>query len=58
MAGIILFVAMISCVVLTIKHRKEVKRQDISKQNSSNKENSILMVIPKLHNGVEGIKYE
>ncbi|MCC8417036.1 MAG: NADH-quinone oxidoreductase subunit J [Rickettsia endosymbiont of Bryobia graminum] len=58
MAGIILFVAMISCVVLTVKHRKEVKRQDISKQNSSNKENSILMVTPKLHDGVEGIKYE
>lgn len=58
MAGIILFVAMISCVVLTIKHRKEVKRQDISKQNSSNKENSILMVNPKLYEGIEGIKYE
>ncbi|XVN43290.1 MAG: NADH-quinone oxidoreductase subunit J [Candidatus Rickettsia vulgarisii] len=58
MAGIILFIAMISCVTLTVRHRKEVKRQDISKQNKSNKEDSILMVSPKLYEGVEGIKYE
>lgn len=58
MAGIILFIAMISCVTLTIRHRKEVKRQDVYKQNRTNTEDSILMVTPKLYEGVEGIKYE
>ena len=57
-AGLILFVAMISCITLTIRHRSGVKRQDVSEQNAKNKENAILMVTPDIGKGVEGIKYE
>ena len=57
-AGLILFVAMISCITLTIRHRNGVKRQDVSEQNARNKENAILMVTPGIGKGVEGIKYE
>jgi NADH-quinone oxidoreductase subunit J len=57
-AGLILFVAMISCITLTLRHRSGVKRQNISEQIAKNKENSIFMVKPALNNGVEGIKYE
>ncbi len=58
MAGIILLVAMISCIILTIRHSKDVKRQNITNQNSKNKENSIIMLDPPFNEGVEGIKYE
>ncbi|KAJ6644974.1 NADH-quinone oxidoreductase subunit L, partial [Pseudolycoriella hygida] len=44
MAGIILFVAMISCIILTLRHSKVVRRQNIAKQNSKNKENSIQII--------------
>jgi len=57
-AGIILFVAMISCITLTMRSRSGVKRQDINMQNSKNKANSIVMVKPALNEGIEGIKYE
>ncbi|MDD9335340.1 NADH-quinone oxidoreductase subunit J [Candidatus Tisiphia endosymbiont of Metellina segmentata] len=57
-SGIILFVAMISCITLTIRHRSEVKRQDIAKQYAKNKDNSILMVKPHLNKGIEGLKYD
>ncbi|WP_341793136.1 MULTISPECIES: NADH-quinone oxidoreductase subunit J [unclassified Rickettsia] len=57
-AGIILFVAMISCITLTLRKRSGVKRQNISQQNSKNKANAILMTNPDLNKGIEGIKYE
>lgn len=57
-SGIILFVAMISCITLTIRHRSEVKRQDIAKQYAKNKDNSILMVKTHLNKGIEGLKYD
>lgn len=57
-AGLILFVAMISCITLTMRHRSGVKRQNISEQNAKNKDNTILIVNPALEKGVEGIKYE
>ncbi|WP_347939085.1 NADH-quinone oxidoreductase subunit J [Rickettsia oklahomensis] len=57
-AGLILFVAMISCIVLTLKKCEGVKRQDISKQLSHNKENAVLMTKPLLKKGIEDIKYE
>ncbi|AAU04233.1 NADH-quinone oxidoreductase subunit J [Rickettsia typhi] len=58
MAGLILFVAMISCITLTLKKRERVKYQDIRKQLSHNKGNVILMTKPILNKGVENIKYE
>lgn len=57
-SGIILFVAMISCITLTIRHRSGVRRQDIAKQHAKNKDNSILMVKPHLNEGIEGLKYD
>ena len=57
-AGLILFVAMISCITLTMRHRSGVKRQNISEQNAKNKDNAILIVNPALKQGVEGINYE
>jgi NADH-quinone oxidoreductase subunit J len=57
-SGIILFVAMISCITLTLRHRLGVKKQDIAKQKARNKDNSILIAKPNLHEGVEGIAYD
>ncbi|ADE30354.1 NADH:ubiquinone oxidoreductase subunit J [Rickettsia prowazekii str. GvV257] len=57
-AGLILFVAMISCITLTLKKRDRIKHQDIRKQLSHNKSNVILMTKPILNKGVENIKYE
>lgn len=58
-SGLILLVAMISCISLTIRHRGSlVRRQNIAKQNSRNKDNTILMINPELNQGVKGIKYE
>ncbi|MFY9590309.1 NADH-quinone oxidoreductase subunit J [Rickettsia endosymbiont of Halotydeus destructor] len=57
-AGIILFVAMVSCITLTLQKRSGVKRQNISEQNSKNKANAVLMTSPDLNKGVEGIEYE
>lgn len=58
MAGLILFVAMVACITLTLKKREGVKRQDVSKQLSHNKDNVVLMTKPLLNKGVGDIKYE
>lgn len=57
-SGIILFVAMISCITLTLKKREGVKRQDVAQQLKHNKANAILMTKPLLNKGIEDIKYE
>jgi NADH-quinone oxidoreductase subunit J len=57
-AGIILFVAMISCITLTLRHRINVKRQDIVKQLLSNKKLCLSVLKPELNSGIEGIKYD
>ncbi|MDR0296559.1 MAG: NADH-quinone oxidoreductase subunit J [Rickettsia sp.] len=57
-SGIILFMAMISCITLTIRHRSDVKRQDIAKQHGKNKDNCILMVKPRLNAGIGEIQYD
>ncbi|SNY93730.1 NADH dehydrogenase subunit J [Cohaesibacter sp. ES.047] len=43
-AALILLVAMIGAIVLTLHHRKDVKRQDIVRQNARTVENSIEIV--------------
>ena len=43
-AALILLVAMIGAIVLTLHHRKDVKRQDIMRQNARTVENSIEIV--------------
>lgn len=57
-AGLILFVAMIGCITLTLRKRDGVKRQNITKQLSHNKENAVLMTKPFINKGIENIKYE
>jgi NADH-quinone oxidoreductase subunit J len=57
-SGIILFVAMISCITLTLQKRHRVKKQNIAQQNSKNKANAIIMTNPDFNKGIEGIKYE
>ncbi len=58
MAGIILFVAMISCVTLTIRHdNKQFKTQNIDKQNSRTKLNSISLEKITINQGVDDIDY-
>ena len=44
MAGVILLIAMIGAIVLTLRHRPGVRRQDISKQLSRTREESIQIV--------------
>lgn len=58
MAGIILFVAMISCISLIHRTRPNVKKQDISKQLDRNKENSINLVKISSNSGINDIKYD
>ncbi|CAG2161111.1 unnamed protein product [Oppiella nova] len=57
-SGLILFVSMISCITLTIRHRTGVKRQNIIKQNAKNRDNAILIVNPNIREGVKEIKYD
>ena len=40
-AGLVLLVAMIGAIVLTLRHRPNVKRQNISEQNARTKETAI-----------------
>ncbi|XVN40343.1 MAG: NADH-quinone oxidoreductase subunit J [Rickettsia endosymbiont of Argas persicus] len=57
-SGLILFVAMVACIMLTLRKCEGVKRQNIAKQLSHNKENAILMTKPPLNKGIENINYE
>jgi len=57
-AGIILFVAMIACIVLTLRHRAGVKRQDICMQLARSKENSLFLEKPAIGSGIIGLKYD
>jgi NADH-quinone oxidoreductase subunit J len=41
LAGLVLLVAMIGAIVLTLHHRKEAKRQNVSAQNARSKESAI-----------------
>ncbi len=48
-SGLILLVAMIGAIVLTIRHKKHVKRQDISAQNA--RDPATAMAIRKVASG-------
>lgn len=52
MAGLVLLVAMIGSILLTLRSRENVKRQDISAQLSRNAGNSIDIVKVKVGEGV------
>jgi NADH-quinone oxidoreductase subunit J len=43
-AGVLLLIAMVGAIVLTLEHRRYVKRQDISDQNARTKATAIEIV--------------
>ncbi len=57
-AGVILFIAMVGSIVLTMRGRGGVKRQNVKKQLFRTKENGVKLTKPKLNAGISGIKYE
>ena len=57
-AGIILFVAMIACISLTLRHRGGVKRQNVREQLSRNKLNSLKIAKVSFGKGVKELKYD
>lgn len=57
LSGIILLVAMIGCIVLTLRHLTFVKRQDVKAQLSRSKENSLSLAKPKSKTGVKNLEY-
>lgn len=57
-SGLILFVAMISCIVLTFRSRSGVKRQDPNNQISRNKINGLEVLKVQTGKGIEGLKYD
>lgn len=58
LSGLILFVAMIGCIVLTLRRREGVKRQVSFEQLSRNKGNGLEVIKVYSNKGVKGIKYE
>ena len=52
-AGLVLLVAMIGAIVLTHRHRSDVKRQDIPTQNYRTVEESFTIARPKVGAGVK-----
>ncbi len=51
-AGVILLIAMVGAIVLTLTHSKDVRRQDITKQISRTREQSVMLVDVKTGEGV------
>ncbi len=52
LAGLVLLVAMIGAIVLTLRHRQNIKRQDISKQVARTPETAVEVVKVKPGQGV------
>ncbi|MBL0372835.1 NADH-quinone oxidoreductase subunit J [Rhizobium sp. KVB221] len=51
-AGLVLLVAMIGAIVLTLKHRTDIKRQNIARQVARSPETAISIVNPKPGQGL------
>lgn len=51
-AGLVLLVAMIGAIVLTLKHRTDIKRQNIGSQVARNPKTAIAVVNPKPGQGI------
>jgi NADH-quinone oxidoreductase subunit J len=51
-AGLVLLVAMIGAIVLTLRHKPQVKRQSIASQNARNRESAIEVVRVKSGQGL------
>ena len=52
-AGLVLLVAMIGAIVLTLKHREGVKRQDVGRQTARNTASGMRIVSIKSGEGIE-----
>ena len=52
MAGIVLLVAMIGAIVLTLRHRPDVKRQNIAKQTSRRRSDAVELKDPTPGQGI------
>lgn len=52
LAGIVLLVAMIGAIVLTLRHRPHVKRQNIAKQTARRRGDAIDLVKPDIGTGI------
>jgi len=52
-AGLVLLVAMIGAIVLTLRHRVHVKRQDIYKQVSRSRKDSVAVISAKTGEGID-----
>ncbi|MDG1436234.1 MAG: NADH-quinone oxidoreductase subunit J [Rickettsiaceae bacterium] len=57
-AGLILFVAMVASIVLTLRLRPGVKRQNVSEQLGKNKENSLSMAKLDGKQGLNNLNYD
>jgi NADH-quinone oxidoreductase subunit J len=53
LSGIVLLVAMIGAILLTFRRRDNIKRQDILKQSSREREDSIVLVDVESNKGVK-----
>lgn len=51
-AGLVLLTAMIGAIVLTLRHRPDIKRQDISEQNARTREQAVEVVKVPSRTGV------
>ncbi len=58
LSGLVLLLAMVGCIVLTVRKREGVKRQDTAKQIARTIEESIKIVKVKSRAGVDGITYK
>lgn len=57
-SGVILFVAMVASIVLTMRKRSGVKKQDVQKQLLRNKENSIMKAVNDGKEGLNNLAYD
>jgi len=58
LAGIILLVAMIGCIMLTLRKRTGVKSQDKKSQLARNPKNGVRTEVVGFKRGVEGVDYD
>lgn len=52
LAGLVLFVAMVGAIVLTLRHRQNVKRQNVSKQVARTRQTGVEITKPKTGEGI------
>lgn len=56
-AGLILFIAMIGCIVLTLRYKQGIRKQNIAHQISRKRSDSIELVQIKLGAGIDNDEY-